>query len=69
VHRIVGDPDEQVLALLIENCLRLDGLANALLEHETLDEADAYAAVGVTPPAAPPPRLHLVSQQSADSAT
>ncbi len=26
---------------------RLDSLADALLEHETLDEDDAYAAAGV----------------------
>jgi hypothetical protein len=28
---------------------RLDSLAAALLEHETLDQDDAYAAAGVTP--------------------
>jgi cell division protease FtsH len=36
-----------VLALLKENRQRLDSLANALLEHETLDEDDAYAAAGI----------------------
>jgi cell division protease FtsH len=36
-----------VVALLKENRARLDGLAEALLEHETLDEDDAYAAAGV----------------------
>ena len=30
-----------------ENRGKLDSLANALLEHETLDEEDAYAAAGV----------------------
>ena len=33
--------------LLRANRERLDGLAAALLEHETLDEDDAYAAAGV----------------------
>ena len=32
----------------------LDSLATALLEHETLDEADAYAAAGVPRTATPP---------------
>jgi len=31
---------------------KLDALVNALLEHETLDQLDAYAAVGIDPPAA-----------------
>ena len=34
---------------------RLDSLSKALLEHETLDEADAYAAAGFDRSAAPPP--------------
>jgi cell division protease FtsH len=38
----------EVARLLRENRARLDSLAAALLEHETLDEADAYAAAGVT---------------------
>jgi cell division protease FtsH len=33
--------------LLRENRDKLDSLATALLEHETLDEEDAYAAAGV----------------------
>ena len=36
-----------MLALLRENRAKLDSLAEALLEHETLDEDDAYAAAGV----------------------
>ena len=38
--------------LLAENRERLDSLASALLEHETLDEDDAYAAAGVVPASA-----------------
>jgi cell division protease FtsH len=55
VRRIVAIAHEQVLALLGENRSRLDGLAAALLEHETLDEDDAYAAAGVPRPPAPAP--------------
>jgi cell division protease FtsH len=47
VRRIVEESHEQVLVLLRENRGKLDSLANALLEHETLDEEDAYAAAGV----------------------
>jgi cell division protease FtsH len=38
---------EEVVKLLRENRAKLDSLAKALLEHETLDEDDAYAAAGV----------------------
>ena len=54
VRRIVAEAHEEVLILLRENRSRLDALAQALLEHETLDEDDAYAAAGVTRPDAPP---------------
>jgi cell division protease FtsH len=54
VRRIVAESHEQVLALLRENRSRLDSLAQALLEHETLDEDDAYAAAGVERTQAPP---------------
>ena len=50
VRRIVAGAYEEVLALLRENRHRLDSLAQALLEHETLDEDDAYAAAGVARP-------------------
>jgi cell division protease FtsH len=55
VRRIVSRAHEQVLALLRDNRDRLDSLVKALLEHETLDEDDAYAAAGVAKPAAAPP--------------
>jgi cell division protease FtsH len=48
VRRIVADAHDAVVALLTENRPRLDALASALLENETLDEDDAYAAAGVT---------------------
>jgi cell division protease FtsH len=47
VHRIVDAAHKEVVALLTEKRAQLDGLAHALLEHETLDEDDAYAAAGV----------------------
>ena len=50
VRRIVADAQREVVTLLTENRARLDALASALLEHETLDEADAYEAAGVTRP-------------------
>ena len=47
VRRVVEESHRQVVALLEENRSKLDSLAGALLEHETLDEDDAYAAAGV----------------------
>ena len=47
VQRIVADAYKEVIDLLTERRTQLDGLAAALLEHETLDEDDAYAAAGV----------------------
>jgi cell division protease FtsH len=46
-RRIVEEAHEQVVVLLQENRDKLDSLAHALLEHETLDEDEAYAAAGV----------------------
>ncbi len=47
VRRIVAEAHDEVVMLLKENRARLDAVASALLEHETLDEDDAYAAAGV----------------------
>jgi cell division protease FtsH len=49
VRRLVSGAHQEVVALLEENRARLDSLAQALLEHETLDQADAYRAAGVEP--------------------
>ena len=51
VRRLVNAAHEEVVELLRENRDKLDSLAEALLEHETLDQEDAYAAAGVTPSA------------------
>jgi cell division protease FtsH len=53
VRRIVDESHQQVTALLQQNRGKLDSLAAALLEHETLDEEDAYAAAGVPRAATP----------------
>jgi cell division protease FtsH len=47
MRRIVDEAHQQVTDLLRANRDKLDSLAEALLEHETLDEEDAYAAAGV----------------------
>jgi cell division protease FtsH len=52
VRRIVEEAHEEVVSLLRENRPKLDSLAEALLEHETLDEDEAYAAAGVSHEAA-----------------
>jgi cell division protease FtsH len=54
VRSIIERSDEEVLALLEENRRRLDSLAAALLQHETLDEEAAYEAAGVERQASPP---------------
>jgi cell division protease FtsH len=50
VRRMVDESYEKVVRLLRENRGRLDSLARALVEQETLDEEEAYAAAGVERP-------------------
>jgi cell division protease FtsH len=47
VRRIVDSAHTEVLELLREHRSKLDALVAALLERETLDEADAYSAAGL----------------------
>ncbi len=47
VRHLIDDAHEQVTQLMSANRERLDSLADALLEHETLEQDDAYAAAGV----------------------
>jgi cell division protease FtsH len=54
VHRIVEAAHGEVLTLLREHRPQLDDLVAALLKHETLDMAEAYAAVGLEAPARVP---------------
>jgi cell division protease FtsH len=50
VRRIVDSAEEDVIDLLRRERSRLEALARALLEHETLDQADAYERAGVELP-------------------
>jgi cell division protease FtsH len=50
VRTLVAGARQEVLELLRENRDKLDALAYALLEHETLDQPDAYKAAGVDLP-------------------
>ena len=52
VRRIIGGCAEDAKSTLAEHREQLDNLAEALLERETLDEADAYAVAGIVPPSA-----------------
>jgi cell division protease FtsH len=47
VRTLVASLYDEAAALLSENRDKLDALAEALLEHETLDQLDAYAAAGI----------------------
>jgi cell division protease FtsH len=47
VRRIVDSAEREVIDLLTEHREQLDALAGALLEHETLDQAEAYEIAGV----------------------
>jgi cell division protease FtsH len=47
VRRITDECYAHALEILRDHREQLDGLAAALLEHETLDEADAYRAAGL----------------------
>ena len=64
VRRVVVGAHEQVVELLQDNRDRLDRLAKALLEHETLDEDDAYAAAGVAHPEVSPAEAYAVAARS-----
>ena len=46
---VVAAAHEDVVELLRDHRDKLDALAEALLEHETLDQPDAYAAAGIAP--------------------
>jgi cell division protease FtsH len=46
-RRLVEESVDAVQALLIAHRHQLDALATALMEHETLDEAEAYAAARI----------------------
>ena len=64
VRRIVEESEVEVVELLQGNRDKLDSLAQALLEHETLDEEDAYAAAGVARTPSPASSPLAVAAQS-----
>ncbi|WP_250002837.1 ATP-dependent zinc metalloprotease FtsH [Actinoplanes sp. M2I2] len=53
VRKIVEECYTEALSLLRSHRPQLDSLAHRLLQTETLDEADAYAAAGISPSEAP----------------
>jgi cell division protease FtsH len=55
VRRIVDEELDATRELVAENRERLDRLVEVLLERETLDEVDAYAAAGIDRTGAPAP--------------
>jgi len=56
MRRIVGEAHDEAVQILTDNRERLDSLAEALFEAETLEGPDAYAAAGLAPsPGAAPP--------------
>jgi cell division protease FtsH len=57
VRRLVDASHDRVARLLTRHRDRVETLAMALLEHETLDQAAAYAAAGIAPD--PQPRVSL----------
>ncbi len=54
VRRIVDEAERDVINLLEEHRDQLDALANALLDHETLDQPEAYEVAGVPVPQVDP---------------
>jgi cell division protease FtsH len=64
VRRIVEEAHQHVVTLLQENREKLDSLAQALLEHETLDEDVAYEAAGVKRARTDPAREYAAAAQS-----
>ncbi len=52
-RRIVDECYSQARQVLLANRDRLDGIVDALMEHETLDQAQVYAAAGVVQGQAP----------------
>jgi cell division protease FtsH len=53
VRHLIENAHEQVTQLMSANRDKLDALAQALLEHETLEQEEAYAAAGIKAPGEP----------------
>ena len=63
-RRIVEEAEDEVIGLLERERGRLDALAHALLERETLDQADAYRIAGVDSPSSSPREARAASPSS-----
>ncbi|MFL5896744.1 MAG: ATP-dependent zinc metalloprotease FtsH [Thermoleophilaceae bacterium] len=59
-RRIVEQAERDVIDLLTSERPRLEALAHALLEHETLDQSDAYRIAGVDVPPVTEPEKELL---------
>jgi cell division protease FtsH len=57
VRRLIDESYKRAVQLLTENRQRLDDIVTQLLEHETLDETDVYAAAGIAHAAPAKPEL------------
>jgi cell division protease FtsH len=53
VRHLIETAHEEVTQLMSANRDKLDALAQALLDQETLEQDEAYAAAGIEPPLAP----------------
>ena len=58
VKRIADECFLEARRLLKDHRGKLDDLAHALLEHDSLDEREILAVTGLTPPAKPPLVAH-----------
>ena len=69
VRRIVDECYTEARRLLNANRNRLDAIVHQLLIHETLDEADVYAAAGIARPGgADAAAVHAAAFQPSGSA-
>jgi cell division protease FtsH len=51
IRRLIDQCYDQAVQLLRDNRDKLESIAQQLLDHETLDEADVYTAAGIPRPA------------------
>jgi len=54
VRHVIDDAHEEVTQLMSANRHRLDSLVDVLLDHETLEQDEAYAAAGIQMPGQTP---------------
>jgi len=66
VRRILDEAYDEAVDLLAKNREKLDALASALLDKETLEEAEAYAVAGISredPDSIPPDDTPIISAE------